>query len=311
MSAHSRRGMTLFEAMIAITVLLVMSLLVMETMRGSVQFKDLLEDRDNVTRQARVALSKLRRDIALAYLTPAWTSVETVQTVFVGLDEDPDTLYFATLAHRRIYRDSRECDQAEISVWAEKGPTELGSGYVLYHRESPRVDEFPDEQGTVYPLAYNVQSFNLRYLDPIDNEWKEEWDTRNSETNYRMPRAVEIGLVLLTPDPDDTDRTVEVPFMTTVNLHFSDKIVNKNNAKLNGNPGPFGGKGLMGNNLAMAGGWSGGGSVGSAGNARRNPGASSGGSSGFNRNAARPQGGKINAGSVLRNGSTGSAGTKR
>lgn len=299
MRRHSRRGMTLFEVMISVTVLVAMSLMIMETMRSSIEFKDLLDDRDSVTRQARVALSKVRRDISLAYLTPAWTAVESVQTVFVGLDEEPDSVIFATLGHRRIYRDSRECDQAEVSIWAEKGPSELGNGYVLYHRESPRVDEFPDKEGTVYPLAYNVRSFNLRYLDPLDNEWKEEWDTRNSETNYRMPRAVEVGLVLLTPDPDDRDRSIEVPFMTTVNLHFADKIQNKNNPKLNGNPGPFGGKGLLGNNLAISGGWSGN-QAGAAGGNPRRPTGSSGGA-GTGRNTLRPSEGRINANNVLNN----------
>ncbi len=297
---RSRRGMTLFEVMIAVTVLVAMSLMIMQTLQGSVEFKDLLDDRDSVTRQARVALSKLRRDIALAYLTPAWTSIETVQTVFVGMDDEPDTLYFASLAHRRIYRDSRECDQTEISVWAEKGPSELGSGYVLYHRESPRVDELPDEQGKVYPLAYNVRSFNLRYLDPLDNEWKDEWDTRNSDTNYRMPRSVEIGLVLLTPDPDDRDRSLEVPFMTTVNLHFADKLVNKNNPKLNGNPGPFGGKGLMGTNLLATGGYASGPTGGSNPRRNRTPGST----------PLRPKDGKINSNNVLRGG-RGSSGSKR
>lgn len=284
--------MTLFEVMISVTVLVVMSLMIMETMRSSIEFKDLLDDRDSVTRQARVALSKIRRDIGLAYLTPAWTSLETVQTVFVGMDEEPDSIFFATMAHRRIYMDSRECDQAEVSIWAEKGPSELGSGYVLYHRESPRVDELPDEQGTVYPLAYNVRSFNLRYLDPLDNEWKDEWDTRNSDTNYRLPRAVEIGLVLLTPDPEDRDRSLEVPFMTTVNLEFADKLVNTNNAKLNGNPGPFGGKGLMGNNLLATGGYANPGGTPTTG--RTNPNAAG-------RTAVKPQNGKVNAGDVLRN----------
>lgn len=225
--------MTLMEVMVSVAIVLVMGLVIAESMRNAIEYQRLLEDRDVTIRQARVTLSKIRRELEQAYLTPSQQAIETVQTVFVGIDDEPDTLFFATMAHQRVYRDSRESDQAEITIWGERATEAQGKGYVLYHRESPRVDEEPGEQGTVYPLAYNVRSFNLRYLDPKDNEWRDEWDTRATDTLYRLPRAVEVGLVLIAPDPNDRDRTIDVPFVTSLGLNYGGRLLSKGNPLAN------------------------------------------------------------------------------
>lgn len=222
---RARAGMTILEISVAITVLLVMSLIVYESLSSSIEFNELLSKRDGTTRSARATLSTLRRELQLAYLTPARTALETAETVFVGMDEEPDKLYFATLAHQRLYMDSRECDQSEVTVWAESSPRDVGEGYIIYHRESPRVDHEPGQGGHVYPLAYNVRSFNVRYLDPQTNEWRDEWDSRNADTFYRIPRAVEIGLVLIAPDPEDSEETVDVPFLSRFTLVYGQRLM--------------------------------------------------------------------------------------
>lgn len=220
---RARRGMSLLEVMASIAILLVMSVISWQVIASTSDARAVLAESDATTRSARVALSRIRRELQLAYLTANRTAVNTYWTVFVGNNDDPDSLWFATLAHQRVYRHSRECDQAEISLWAEPG-RERGSGYVLFHRESPRIDEEPDEDGAVLPLAYNVRSLDLRYLDPKTNEWRDEWDTRSADTPYYLPRAVQIGLVLIGTDASDSDRTVDIPFMSTVVLEYADPL---------------------------------------------------------------------------------------
>jgi type II secretory pathway pseudopilin PulG len=212
--------MSLLEVMVAMAIIVVISLLSWQAVMSSVAIRDALTERDATTRAARVTFSKIRRDLQLAYLTKYPNAIETYETVFVGMDEDPDRLFFASLSHQRLYRDVRECDQTEITIWTEAGPKD-GRGYVLYHREAPRVDEEPAEDGSVYPLAYNVRSFRLRYLDSQTNEWVDEWDTRSPDTANRLPRSVQIGLILIGVHPDDPDRTVDIPFLTTVNLEYA------------------------------------------------------------------------------------------
>jgi general secretion pathway protein J len=140
------------------------------------------------------------------------------------MNQDPDQLVFTTLAHQRLYRDSRECDQTEVSIWAEPARDGHGEGYTLYHREASRIDQEPDVGGRIFPLAYNVRSFDLRYLDPTTNEWREEWDTRGTDTPYRLPRAVQVGLVLIARDTQDEDRTIDVPFVTTIKLEYASPL---------------------------------------------------------------------------------------
>jgi general secretion pathway protein J len=218
--------MTLVEVMVAITILLVMAAMIFETLQNSITFNNLLSQRDETTRGARVALGAIRRAVTLAYLTPNKLGVDRYETVFVGVDDDPDTLIFASLSHQRLYMDSRESDQAEISFFAEDSPSEIGPGLILYLRESGIVDDEPAQDGRILPLAYGVRSFDLKYLDQPSGEWKDEWDTRNADTPYRLPRAIQIGLVMIAPDPEDPENTVDVPFLATVPLHYAEAMIN-------------------------------------------------------------------------------------
>lgn len=228
MRRNTRRGMSLIEVLVAIAILVVMSAIVFESLSNSILFHNLLASRDETVRTARAAIGKISRDLQLAYLTPNRTAVNTYQTVFVGYDEEPSKIFFSSLNHQRLYLDSRECDQTEITVWAEPSPEERGKGFILYHRESPRIDQYPDEQGKIWPLAYNVRSFRLRFLDQQSGEWKTTWDTRGAETPYRLPRAVEIGLVLIAPDLSDErgEATVDVPFLSRVVLEYAPRLPN-------------------------------------------------------------------------------------
>lgn len=256
--SRRRRGMTLMEVMVAIGIVIVLTTIGWAAVEDAIELNDVLQMNDATTRQARVTLSRLRRELQLAYLTPnrpggavdplgmgaagqgfdalaggnanqpVVLGEPTYQTVFVGENQDPDRIWFATLAHQRLYHNSRECDQSEVTVWADRARREQGVGNVLYHRESQRIDGKPDEDGRIWPFAYNVRSFDLRYLDGVSFEWFEEWDTRSADTPYRLPRAVQVGIVFLAPDPDDPDRrTVDAPFLTTIPLQYADPVTPK------------------------------------------------------------------------------------
>ena len=216
-----RRGFTLLEVMVAVAILVVIGTVVMTTVRNTLKARDLLAAGDTANQAARVALSRLGRELQLAYLTSHTTAVNTYRTVFVSRNEDPaDSLWFATLAHRRLYANSHECDQAEVTLWPEDDPESRGL-LVLLHRESLRIDEKPDEGGTILPLAHGVRRFDLRFLDSKTGEWKEEWSSTGTETPERLPRAVKIVLVLATPDPEDEDVLEDSSWVTTVLLEYA------------------------------------------------------------------------------------------
>ncbi len=216
---RARRGFTLLEIIVALAVLGLIAALTMETIAGSVETRDLLEANDKLNQTARTALSRVKRDLSLAYLTSQTQAINTFQTVFVAHNDNPDRLWFASLSHQRLYRDARECDQTEITYWTDDDPTQDGA-LVLLRREAPRIDQDPEQGGPILPLAYGLKSFDVRFLDPTTNEWKEEWDTLGTETPNRLPRAAQVLLTLLGPDQDDSEKMVEYPFTTEVVLEY-------------------------------------------------------------------------------------------
>ncbi len=212
----SRAGFTLIEVVIAIGVLAVIGILAFQTMASTLQARDWLEFQDDMDRSGRAAMERLQREFGLAYLTPNMAAQNSYRTVFVGKDDsDTDQAWFATRSHRRTKANSKESDQTEITIWCEPDP-ENRNRSVLLHRESQRIDQYPDKDGVIMPLARDVGRFDLRYLDSVNGEWQDQWDTQGAETPNRLPRAVQIVLTIVKEDPDDEDLLIERPYVATV-----------------------------------------------------------------------------------------------
>jgi general secretion pathway protein J len=59
----------------------------------------------------------------------------------------------------------------------------------------------PKKGGTVLVLAYDVQSLDFQYLDPVLNEWVDSWDsTQPTGQMDRLPLQVRIELVVAGAD---------------------------------------------------------------------------------------------------------------
>lgn len=251
--AHrARRGLTMIDTVVSIAILLILSTITVVALGNAQKLHKLMQERED---PSIATLDTLRRHLHLAFLhnegqrqpgaAPNAPRLDangqladgqavdasgrvTYRTVFIGQDGPLDQLLFATQAHKRMYRNTRESDQAEVTLWGEPMPRIEGrpdDGYVLYMREAGRVDGEPDEGGVVRPLMYNVKEFELRYLDGFVNEWRDEWDSRGAEQMGRLPRAVEIVLVYYVVDPNDEDRVLERTQRTTVLLQFADAII--------------------------------------------------------------------------------------
>jgi general secretion pathway protein J len=217
-----RTGFTLIEVMVALAIMALIATLAWTTLASAADMRNYLEMKDEANRTARNALNRLTKEISLAFLTDNTAAINTYETIFVGRDQDDtDSLWFATKGHRRSYRNARECDQAEVTVWTDTDP-ENPNRYVLLHRESERIDEEPEQDGAILPLATGVTRFDLSYLDPTTGEWQDEWDTTGTETPNRLPRAVQVVLQLMTPDPEGGEDDVESTFVRTIVIEMAD-----------------------------------------------------------------------------------------
>ena len=257
------RGFTLIEVVIAIAVMAIISALAWETIAGSIRARDYLAFEDDLDRSGRVALARVERELTLAFLTPNVGAVNTYRTVFVGKDDnDTDQVWFATRAHRRSTANARESDQTEITLWCEPDP-DNNNRSVLMHREAQRIDQEPDKDGVIQPLARDVSRFDLRYLDPRSGEWQDNWDTAGADTPNRLPRAVQVVLTIAKTDPDDDDEVIERTFVTTVMVEGANRLARSATSGTGG--APAGGKLSGGNGGGTGGGGNGGGGNGGGG----------------------------------------------
>ncbi len=230
-----RRGLTLIEIIVALALMALIGSISAATLSTSIQALDALETAGGSNRSARIVMRRISSALQLAYLTPNKTAVNTYRTVFVGKDDgDEDQIWFATLGHHRKIRDSRESDQAEITLFLHEDPDNADTK-VLFLRESPLIDQYPDKGGRPMPLARGVSRFDLRYLDGATGEWQDEWDSEGAETPGRLPRAVQVVIEISSQDPngDDGDQ-ITTAYVQTIMLSMSSTQTRSVFAKGNG-----------------------------------------------------------------------------
>jgi hypothetical protein len=92
-----------------------------------------------------------------------------------------------------------------------------GGLYAIKRRHKCPLDAEPGEKGQVTVLMTGVKELNLRFYDAAKTEYKDEWDTTKLDYANRLPRAVEVTLVL--QDPADEDNSLR--FKTVALLEMS------------------------------------------------------------------------------------------
>lgn len=229
MTPRDQRGFTLIEVLIAVVLLAVISVLVFQSMGSMAGSRERFETRSQVYRGANVFLDRMTRELATAVL---YSNVELLgvsangeqmsKSVFSAANNgDQDKLTFDNLSHTRYLKDAKESDLSEVTYFLER--QEVGEGesddglYAIKRREKCPLDAEPGEKGTVTVLLEGVKELNFRYFDPVKGEYQEEWDTTKLDFANRLPRAVEITLVM--QDPADEDNTLR--FKTVALLEMS------------------------------------------------------------------------------------------
>jgi general secretion pathway protein J len=156
--------------------------------------------RSDRARQGRDAVDRIAREIQSSFISmhqPLSPALQTRMTAFIATNSAQyDRVDFTAFAHRRIQRDARESDQAEIGFFVVKDP-EVDGKMDLVRREQAPIDFDPKRGGVVNILAEDVESFELKYLDPMTGTWIESWDsTQLAAQLNRLPIEVRIELRL-------------------------------------------------------------------------------------------------------------------
>ena len=197
MTARRGRGFTLIEVMIAVAITAVIGVMVMGAFQRTYAAKELTEAQEERFGSARVALTRLARELTGAFLSDHYDRKRfprDAPTLFRGKDGGAqDDLLFATMSHERLTRDVKESDQAILEYTVEADPERQGET-ALYRREKARLDENPDRDGEKVVVCEHVSTFDVQYWDWKKQEWAREWVSNGLEHTNLLPTRVKIRL---------------------------------------------------------------------------------------------------------------------
>ena len=199
MRRSASRGMTLLEILVSLAILAMISLLIYGAFDALNRGKKGEAMKAERSRQGRGAVDRMAREIQTAYLslhTPTVPVLQTRLTAFIGQNSTNSRVDFTAFAHRRTLSGAPESDQAEIGYFVVKDP-DVDDKFDLARREQTPIDMEPWRGGVINVLAEDVESFQIRYLDPLSGQWLETWDTRQMTGQLnRLPFEVLITLTL-------------------------------------------------------------------------------------------------------------------
>jgi general secretion pathway protein J len=195
---RARQGMTLIEVMVAMAMFAGVAVLIYGGFSQTSHAKEVLNRQLDRYHELRVGLERMVRELSMAFVSANgnMVSVSKVRTTFIGKEIGfGSRVDFTSMSHTRVYRDSKESDQNEISYFLAENPK--GDGKVLARRMQARIDDKPEEGGRVEVLIGDVLEFELEYLDPATWEWVRSWDAVSGvgQTN-RLPAQVRIKLTV-------------------------------------------------------------------------------------------------------------------
>jgi general secretion pathway protein J len=203
------RGFTLVEVMIAVGITAAVGAMVAGAFQRTYAAKELTEAQEERFASARVALSRLARELTQAFLSDQYDRKRYREplTVFQGKDRGrEDSLLFATMSHVRLTRDAKESDQEVVEYGVEADPVVPGAR-VLVRREKARIDDEPDRGGSKGIVCEHVTSFDVEYWDWKRQEWAREWVSNTPDRGSMLPTRVKVRLGLRMPD--GSERTFE------------------------------------------------------------------------------------------------------
>jgi general secretion pathway protein J len=192
--------MTLLEVLVSLGVMAMISLLIygaFDSISRGRRGEALRADR---ARQGRDAVERIAREVQGAFLSlhqPLSPAMQTRMTAFIASNgANYDRVDFTAFAHRRVERDVRESDQAEVGYFVVPDP-DVDGKMDLVRREQAPIDFDPKRGGVVNVLAEDVESFDLKYLDPLTGQWVESWDsTQLAQQLNRLPIEIRVELKL-------------------------------------------------------------------------------------------------------------------
>jgi general secretion pathway protein J len=194
----SRRGFTLLEVMISVTVLALIGGLTWKAFDGAYDLKSRVERAEDRDQTVRAALQRISREVSMTFLSEHYDHKRFRErpTFFKLKDGRGEAdLLITSFAHERLHVDAKESDQA---VFEYKLDRDDDGNRSLFRRVKAYIDEEPERGGEQAVLADDVLKFTIEAWDPKEREWRDEWDSNSPQRNGQVlvPPRVKIALTI-------------------------------------------------------------------------------------------------------------------
>ena len=215
------KGFTLMEVMVAVAITAFIGTAVSMAFSTGFRTKEVVEGEAERYRMVRVALNRMTREIGSAFVSDRYDpkryrDANDRPTNFIG---ERDELTFTTMAHQRLYTDSKESDQAVVQYFLENSTEKNARGRQdLKRRVNPNIGERMDRGGTTDVLFENVKKVEFDYWDSERKEWEDEWDTRRPEKKAILPTRVRITVFAPDENGKEARYTTQVRIMMNTEL---------------------------------------------------------------------------------------------
>ena len=218
------RGFTMFEVMLSVMILSVMTIVSVWTSRSIVRGWTLATEMADNLERTDYALAQISSALRSAYFPTDGKATDADGFMLLDGgdgDEDTDSITWTKLGTAIVGRTSRFAKSPHritLSVKKEDGemPGGLVADVISKDLRPDDFDEEDDENWEHHLLSENVQGFNCRVLDkeqPFKNDmanWSDAWDTSNC-----IPRRVQLTFWMKPieegKEPYPIVRVIEIP----------------------------------------------------------------------------------------------------
>jgi general secretion pathway protein J len=200
-----RRGFTLLEVLLALTLLAVLMTLVEGVYSGvSRSSRDAAQDTREV-HEAAVFLDRLANEISAAYVSPPADPTLSTSWFVLTLDIDGRaSLAFTTRLSPEEPSDALTGRPAEVAYYVERDEDGVAR---LRRRSSWEVDTDPEEGGLPYDALPDLALTRLDIQCYDGEEWHDTWDSRERTQAPYLPSALSVEIAWGDPDHERVLRT--------------------------------------------------------------------------------------------------------
>jgi general secretion pathway protein J len=212
-------GFTLIEILLAMAILAFITTIMWGSFSQTATNKRVLEEAQERTHTARVALMRMAREIEMAY-TATETSPGAYTRTFMTASAQAtvDELSFSTFAHQRLRGGLAEGDTAIVTYYGARDPDNPRITNLM-RRETRRLqgDDPKTLAGESYILCPDVARVKFAFYDYKKKEWETEWNTHTVGAEY-LPSHVRITLVVV------DERGQEVTYSTDARIRMTERL---------------------------------------------------------------------------------------